>query len=125
MATGSFIRVSTLFVKYWKERYARLVSDSNGSRGRSLYIYADRASMMAGDDPIEVVELSDRMALSSMKVHTGGPAPRIFYRHVAELGPDVALTGQVRLYTGDGGCVRSTPAEPTSHAGLSDCRGRP
>jgi hypothetical protein len=29
-----------------------------------------------------------------MKVHTGGPVPRIFYRHVAELKEDVVLTHQ-------------------------------
>lgn len=90
----SFVRTTTLFVKRWKERYARLVD------GR-LWVFESRAAMMAGDEPVEVIDLSQRMALSSMKVHTGGPAPRIFYRHIAELAADVALTGQASAAAAD------------------------
>lgn len=50
--------------------------------------------MLRGDAPVETLDLTPNMALSSMKINTstgsGGPA-RIFYRHIAELEPGAAM----------------------------------
>jgi hypothetical protein len=83
----SVIAVSTaLVLKRWKERYASL-------KKGVLTIWMDRSAMLRGDSPVEEIELTSNMALSSMKVNSnnGNPA-RIFYRHIAELEPGTVLT---------------------------------
>jgi hypothetical protein len=82
-----WLRVSTAFVlKRWRERYAAL-------RHGSVSVWADRASMLRGDAPVETITISPLQALSTMKVNaTGADGRRLYYRHLVEMESGAALT---------------------------------